>query len=238
MKKIPLILALLLCAVTARAECAANTCAKQTFGVSANAEIYVKPDRAHLTLGVSDRSKDLPAAKERMGEVLRKAIAFCKANGIADKHIQTSYISIRPDYRYDDENQANLLRYYDLTQTFSVTLENPDKYETILYALLDMGINTVQNISFTTSELRKYRDEARLAAVKAAQEKAKLLTGAVGIKLGRVINIHENQSYGYPAQRMSQNVAAAPMDFDGAGEGFALGTIPVRAEVTLLYELD
>jgi uncharacterized protein YggE len=242
MKKIFLILAALLCAVAAQAEPAPKPGDKQVLHVSADAAISVKPDRAHLTLGVSERSKDLRATKERMSETLKKAIAFCKANGVQDKHIQTSYISISPAYRYDDDKAKSLLRHYALTQTFTVTLENPDTYETLLYALLELGINNVQNVSFTTSELRKYRDEARLAAVRAAQEKAKLLTDAVGIKLGKVVNIQEGQrvspAYTIRSKDMlSQNVLAksAPED---AGEGFALGMIPVKAEVTVSYELE
>jgi uncharacterized protein YggE len=241
-----LILAAILCAVAAQAEPAPKPGDKQFFSVSANAEIFVKPDRVHMTLGVSERSKDLRAAKERMSETLKKAIAFCKAKRIQDKYIQTSYISIHPDYRYDDDRMRILLRYYALTQTFTVTLENPDLYETLLYTLLDMGINNVENVSFATSELRKYRDEARLAAVRAAQEKAKLLADAAGIKLGRAVNIEEVQQRTSPSFRLrgpqnthSQNVfeseAAPPA---GAGEGFAIGTIPVRAEVIVTYELE
>lgn len=241
MKKTFLILAVLLCAVAAKAEPTSTPGDKRIFYVSADAEIRVKPDRVYLTLGVSERSKDLSAAKERMGETLKKAIAFCKTKGVQDKHIQTSYISIHPDYRYDDDKAKDLLRYYALTQTFTVTLENPDIYETILYTLLDMGINNVRNVSFATSELRKHRDAARLAAVRAAQEKAKLLTDAAGIKLGKVINIQEGQHKPpalYRSQaNFSQNVAA-PAAMEDAGESFALGTIPVRAEVTISYELE
>jgi len=245
MKKIPILLILLLYAVAAQAEPVSKPNDKQIFSVTANAEIFVKPDRMHVTFGVSDRSKDLLSAKDRMNEILKKAISFCRANGIQEKSIRTSQICIRPEYRYDDEKTKNLLRYYELTQTFTVTLENPDTYEPLLYGLLNMGINKVENVSFTTSELRKYKDEARLAAVKAAQEKAKLLTDAVGIKLGKVINIQEGQPVGYqPYNRLSQNtVLEANANAYGYGrespEGsFALGTIPVRAEVTVMYELE
>jgi len=243
------ILAALWCAVAAQGEPAPKPGDKQLFSVSANAEIYVKPDRVHMTLGVSERSKDLHAAKERMSGTLKKAIAFCKAKGIQDKYIQTSYISIYPDYRYDDDRTRTVLRHYALTQTFTVTLENPELYETLLYSLLDMGINNVEHISFATSELRKYRDEARLAAVRAAREKAKLLTDAAGIKLGKAVNIQEIQQRMTPSFRLgrgsqsaaSQNVAfysEGDVPAEGAGEGFAVGTIPVRAEVIVTYELE
>jgi uncharacterized protein YggE len=249
MKKLFLILAVLLCTVSAQAKSAsaqADPASKpgdrQIFSVSADAEIFVKPDRVRLTFGVSERSKDLHAAKERMSETLKKAISLCKAIGIQDKHIQTAYISIYPDYVYDDNKARSLLRHYALTQSFTIILENPDKYETLLYTLLELGINDVENISFTTSELRKYRDEARLAAVRAAQEKAKLLTDAVGLKLGKVVNIQEGQrvSPAMPRSRnmMSQNVSDAPAQGDTGGEGFALGMISVKAEVTVSYELE
>ena len=238
MKKSFLILAALLCAVAAQAEPAPKAGDKQIFYVSADAEILVKPDRVHLTLGVAERSKDLRAAKERMSETLKKAIAFCKANGVQDKHIQTSRISIYPDYRYDDDKGKNLLRHYALAQSFTVTLENPEKYETILYSLLDMGINNVSNVSFATSELRKYRDEARLAAVRAAQEKAQLLASAAGLKLGKIVNIFEGRpSIEVTSPAQNRSFAQEPAKPD-AGESFALGMIPVKAEMTVAYELE
>ncbi|MDR0466139.1 MAG: SIMPL domain-containing protein [Deltaproteobacteria bacterium] len=244
MKKIFLLLAALLCAVAAQAEPSSKPGDKNVFSVTADAEIRVKPDRVHLTLGVNERSKDLRGAKDRMSDTLKKAIAFCKSKGIQDKHIQTSYISIHPDYRYDDDKMRIVMRHFSLASNFTITLENPELYETILYTLLDMGINNVENVSFTTSELRKYRDEARIAAVKAAREKAALFADAAGVKLGKVINIQEGRPISVVrgmqrnySQNFSQNSLAEAPNVDAA-EGFALGMVPVKAEVTLVYELE
>ena len=45
---------------------------------------------------------------------------------------------------------------------------------------------------FYTSELRKYRDQARDLAMKAASEKAQALANAAGAQTGCVLNINEN----------------------------------------------
>jgi uncharacterized protein YggE len=242
-KQLCFFLVLCLYAAPVGAESAQRTEERQLLRVEADAVVYVKPDRVHLTLGVFEDSADLRAAGERMNETLKKALAFCRANGVQEKDIRTSHLSIRPDYRYDKDRSAPSRRYV-FDQTFTVTLEDAGKYETLLSALLGMGINRVDGVSFSSSELRKYKDEARIAAIRAAREKAEFLTGEVGLRPGRVVNIAEDAQTGIPypggirpAPMLQQNAARSAPD-DGGAESFALGRIPVRARVVVTWELE
>jgi uncharacterized protein YggE len=128
---------------------------------------------------------------------------------------------------------------------FTITLDDISKYEKIIYPLLDMGINTVSSVEFSTSELRQYRDKARIAAIKAAQEKAKLLTDAAGIKLGKPVNISENSGlyrpmWGRGGMNLSQNVSQNYSQSSGIeeGGGVSAGMVSVSAAVTITYELE
>jgi uncharacterized protein YggE len=229
---------------------------KPTLDVVADAEILVKPDRLNVVFGIEERSKNLRAAKERMNRVIRDAIAFCKAHGVQEKHIQTTHIRISPDYRHNDEVDRIVLRYYELSQSIALTLDLGaiEKYDEIVFGLIDRGINVMGSPSFSTTELRKHRDKARLLAIKAAQEKAKLLTDASGIVLGKAVDITENQNRtDYPwqdrwmnqrmnfSQNLSQNISQQMPSFapEGGVESgsVASGMISVKASVTITYEL-
>jgi uncharacterized protein YggE len=226
---------------------------KPTLVVDANAEILVKPDRLNVDFAVEVRSKNLRTAKERVSRVILDAIAFCKANGVQEKYIQTNNISISPHYRHDDEKDRIVMQYYELYQSIALTLdlEAVGKYDEIVFGLLDKGINVIGNPRFSTTELRKHRDAARLAAIKAAQEKAKLLTSAAGIVLGNPVDIAEKQTGGYYprwdqernfSQNMSQNrfqrmpMVASESDVESGGA--TPGMISVKAGVTITYELE
>ncbi|WP_428897043.1 hypothetical protein Dip518_000828 [Parelusimicrobium proximum] len=224
---------------------------KEIFRVSADAEVRIKPNRVAITFGVSEKTESLQKGKDSMKKVISQSLDFCRKNGVKDKFIQTENIYISPTYEtkyiYNkvtgkEEREERLM--YNLSQTFTVTLEDLSKYDALLYGLLDKGVNRVESITFYSTEMRKYRDDARLLAVKHAKDKADLLTKAAGIKLGKVKNISEdNYSSIYwggmkrGMSNMSQNMT---QNYDGGEESsdLAAGMISVKAAVTLSYEID
>ena len=222
----------------------------QEMQVTADAEVRIKPNRVAITFGVSEKTESLEKGRDNMKSVIAKAMAFCKNIGIEDKYIQTEsiYISPRYDNVYDPykkngKEYKEVLR-YDLRQTFTVTLEDLSKYDTVLYSLLNMGINQVDNITFYSTDMKKYRDEARLKAIASAQDKAKLLTDAAGIKLGKAVNISESiiSTPFYGARNAFSNVSQNMMQsYDSAADSgetaLATGLIPVKAQVTITYNL-
>jgi uncharacterized protein YggE len=114
---------------------------------------------------------------------------------------------------------------------------------------LATGIVYLNGVDFQTKELRKFREQARELALKAAREKADKMAAALGEKAGRPIQISDGGSgwwhfsswsgrFGRGGGGMSQNVVQDA----GAGGGdaletIALGTIGIRANVSATFEL-
>ena len=105
-------------------------------------------------------------------------------------------------------------------------------------------------MEFYTSQLRKYRDDARALAMQAATEKAQALALAGGAQAGCLLHMEENTSSYYSGswwggrtqaqwtQNVVQNVAgnsgsSAPED----DTPLRLGQIAVRAEVNASFSL-
>lgn len=224
----------------------AKDCGNKYFNVTSEAEVLVQPDSAKLTFGISMRTKTLEEGKNKMKKILDKAYAFCGKKGIKRKYIQLNNINISPFYYnrevcrdggkcYDEES----LR-YGFNQTFTVTLNNLSNYEQLLYGLLELGVNQVENVEFYTKDLRKYKDEARLLAISNAKEKAKLLSESSGIKLGKIVNVRENAPQA-PSFRPAPSVSNVVQNSYGAspaqGEAAGAGQIKVKSEITLTYKL-
>jgi len=110
------------------------------------------------------------------------------------------------------------------------------------------------DVQFYTSELRKYRDQARELAMKAATEKAEALSSAAGSGVDCVLTINENtysnfydggwRWYGYNSNQTqwTQNVVqnAAPAGGEAPAQDDAplsTGQISVRAEVYASFGL-
>ena len=81
----------------------------------------------------------------------------------------------------------------------------------------------MQAVRLRTSQLRKYRDEARAKAIRAAKEKAVALAGELGVKIGRPHSISEGYQYSGGGQNRSnfQMSARARGDDQEAGSAFA-----------------
>jgi uncharacterized protein YggE len=123
-----------------------------------------------------------------------------------------------------------------------------DVFEDLLTAVTEAGATNVHGIDFRTSELRKYRDQARALAVQAAGEKAEAMADVLSNSVGNTKSIYEDHVgwwswYGYGwwgsrsggmSQNVVQNASGPSSDFDGA---FAPGQISVNARVTVTFEL-
>jgi uncharacterized protein len=156
--------------------------------VSGSAEVKVAPDEIDLRVGVETRDVSLADAKRENDDSVSKSLAFLKSSGLKGKDVQTDFISIDPDY--DDGSSHTRVTAYVVRRSIEVKLTTIDSFETILTGLLDSGVNTVQGIEFRTSELRKYRDQARAMAIRAAREKADAMASELGVKRGKVYSVN------------------------------------------------
>jgi len=219
----------------------------RTVQVTGSALINVTPDRALIQLGVQSNGATPDAVQSVNSAAIQKVMQALRAQGVESKDIATDFYVIEPVY----ENYDSLyIKGYRINNIVAITLRDVKKTSDILAAALKAGANQVVNVEFYTSELRKYRDQARELAMKAAKEKAQALANAAGAETDCVLNISENSwSYynGWWYGRGSQNVAtqnviqnAAPGGGPSSGAGdepISLGQISVKAEVSATFGL-
>lgn len=171
----------------------------QAFGdisVSGSADVKVAPDEIYLRVGVETRDENLDRAKRENDESMSKSLAFLKSSGVNEKDVQTDFISIDPEYENNSFSRTTPITYV-VRRSIQVKLIKVDSFESILTGLLTNGVNTVLGIEFRTSELRKYRDQARAMAIKAAKEKADAMASELGVKRGKVTNVSANDEGGW-----------------------------------------
>jgi uncharacterized protein YggE len=181
---------------------------KALISVSGSAEIKVVPDEIDLNVEVETRDKDLQEAKKQNDSHVSDALAFLKNEKLKDTDFKTDYINIQPVY-LENNNSYPLSSaspggalntkpvYYIVRKSIGIKITDVMKFDEILSGLVASGVNTVQGVEFRTSELRRYRDEARANAVKAAREKAQAMADELGVKLGKANSINENDAGGW-----------------------------------------
>jgi uncharacterized protein len=198
------------------------------------AEIKVNPDRAAIQVGVERQSATAKGAKAQADSTSRKILVSLKAQGIDDKDIQTAYLDLQPTSYYQKQVRINN---FTATQTLSVTIRDLSKLDAVMDSVMSAGANRIDGIEYQSSELRKYRDQAREEATKAAKEKALALAQAVGNQVGKTYSIEEvPQSDGYPTMGgLVPNVAIA--DKRASAPSTAPGQLTVTASVIVSFDL-
>jgi uncharacterized protein YggE len=206
--------------------------------VTGTAEVNVPPDEAVLILGVESRDKDLGVAKAQHDGRAKKLLAELHSSGVEDKYIQTSALQMRPEY---SEEKVPRFLTYQVSQTIQVTLKELARYDGLITKLLESGVNRVDNVEFLVAEPRKYKDEARAKAIRAAKEKAVAMAAELGQTIGKPWDISEDTFNGVFAQANSYAYASA----GGGGGGpateeptVAPGEVTIRASVRVSFQLN
>ena len=214
--------------------------------VNGEAVVYVKPDRILINFGVETSAPELTTAKTKNNEIVRRALTLFRESGIAEKDIQTDHLSIEPRY-HQNYPKVEFIGYF-VRNAMVVTLNDAARIEDLVTKALGAGVNYVHGIDFQTVDLKKYREEARVLALKAAREKAEKMSAVLGQTIGRPLQITDNyanifgrQSSGWGnmgganwSQNAVQNMTAGGGE---AGETIALGQIAIRAGVSVIFEL-
>jgi uncharacterized protein YggE len=215
--------------------------------VSGQAEVRVQPDEVVFTLGVESIDKDIMAARTRTDDRVKEVLAIAKRNNVKTEDVQTSYISIQPKYNTDDleyEQRRALKREflgYQVSKTIAVILRDISRFDALLSDVLKAGVTRLGNVEFRDSKIRQHRDQARAMAMKAAQEKAKLLAGEIGQAIGPAYSITEGTPtyYSNSNSNISQNSIgglASPNERESES-AIAPGSISVTAQVTVRFKL-
>ena len=158
--------------------------------VSATAEASRVPDIATISTGVVTQAADANAAMRANAQQMDKVREAIKAAGIADRDVQTSGINLHPQYRYA-ENQPPTITGYQATNTVNVKVRDLTKLGKVLDAFVASGANQVNGPSFEIDKPDEAYDEARLAALKKAQARARTYADALGLQVRRIVSISE-----------------------------------------------
>ena len=165
--------------------------------VSATGEVSRVPDVAIISAGVQTRSPTATGAIGENAARMERVRAALKAAGIADRDIQTSNISLNPEYRYQ-ENQPPQLTGYTASNQVNVRFRDIRNTGRILDALVAQGANQINGPSLTIDKPEAALDEARANAIAVGRARAELYARALGMRVVRLLSVTEGGGYGSP----------------------------------------
>ena len=195
--------------------------------VTGEATIAVPPDTAMIRIGVTSLGKSAREASDANAQKMQAVLGAIKSSGIADKDVQTSRLSLQPQYETGKGGPARLLG-FQVTNQLTVRIHDIGAMPNVLDKAIAAGANEMSGIEFIVSEQSKLLDQALDEAIADAHRKAELYVKAAGGKLGPVVSIAEEGAPSPPRPIAAMRAAAVPV---------APGEQTLRAVVAVSYEL-
>jgi uncharacterized protein YggE len=202
--------------------------------VNATGEVTRVPDIAVISAGVIIRAATAGSALQQAATRMERVRAALKRAGIADRDIQTSNVSLEPQYRYEN-NQPPQLVGYNASNQVSVRFRDIANAGKILDALVAEGANTINGPNLTVDHPESALDEARAKAVAAGRARADLYARSLGMSVVRVVSVSESGGIEAPPPmpmaglRMSANQAETTID---------PGEQKLRVNLAMVFELQ
>lgn len=170
---------------------------KHYIEVSGCAHKEVAPDMIHMTITINEKDYK----NSSMASVEKKMIGKFQAMGI----------DVKKDLVVKDMS-SNFKHYFliksdpKLKKEYQLTVHSAQQAGEVILALDQLGISEVSIDKVECSELEKYKDEVRVAAIKNAKARATLLAEALNHSIGKAMHISENEhnfrTYGMPHMMM------------------------------------
>jgi hypothetical protein len=214
---------------------AAQETEKNTITVSGTGIIKVKPDTAHIRIGVETRNANAKKAQQENAQVMDKVTAKLKSFGIAGDNIKTVTYSLYPLERYDDSTRKSYVYEYRVNNIVEVVVRDIDKTGEIIDGVAAVGSNKISSIRFGMENTDKLYNQALNMAVANASEKAKSVAEGLGVTLKGAVNVQEIGGGG-PLVVRQDNIAAKIMESaDMAATPISTGEMEISAMVSVQY---
>ena len=190
------------------------------------------PDVLRATLGVTLRRNDVSAALRDANALQIKVLSALKRDGVADKDLQTSDVSIYPSYDSKGRRDG-----YQISETLTAKLAVAKAGQGITDAVLAGGNSaTLQGVSFDLEDNAALLDTARDAAYADAKAKAERYATLSGRALGKLQLVTETVT----APQVQQEFAKAALAVRDAATSpvpISAGSQQVSVSVTIRWAL-
>jgi uncharacterized protein len=144
---------------------------------------------AQISLGVEAQGKTAAAVQEEVAKRSAAVVALLKARKV--ERLQTSGVSLRPNYSY--ENNTQRLTGYIASNTVSFRLE-ASKVGDLLDASVNAGATRIDDIRFTATDeaIAQTQQQALRKATQDAQTQAQAVFGALNFTQREIVSVQIN----------------------------------------------
>ncbi len=237
MKRSTIVFATIIIAVQAMAQELRPT--PRTISVSGSSQIEIVPDEIYVQVDLREYNKK-NGDKIDINSIKNNFLAACKSIGLTDKDVavqsyqgyDNNYWMIKKNKKQNPDLKASI--------SYWVKVSNTEKLDELVDKMDDEATQNFFIAKTLYSKMDSLKKELKIAAVKAAREKAMYLSEAIGEHIGEALTINDpteinNYPQPYYANTTMQRAVAAdnsepPMNVD-------FKKIKIQFEVSVVFAL-
>lgn len=199
--------------------------------VSAEAQVMVAPDRAHIGIAVETKGRTAQLAGSENARIQTAVIAAIRRQGVESAQIQTRALQVNPEQQFPREGGRPTVVGYIARNYVSIEVRDLTKAGAVVDAALSQGATNVSGPLFALANPDSARREALDAAVRKALADAQVMARAAGVRVGSILELSTDGSIVNPVagMRMERVVLASPNSI--AETQVESGLITVNASV-------
>ncbi len=200
----------------------------RTITVTGEGIVQAAPDQATISLGVTTTNETAVQALAANSAAVAEVIAELKAAGVEGGDLQTSNLSLNPNWSNYDSASAASISGYTASNLLTVRVRDLAALGGILDAAVSDGANTMNGITFGLADPTPVMNAARAKAVADATARATVLITAAGGTLGPIVSITESGVFSGPGPLFREQASAVPIES---------GEVGMTASVTVTFEI-
>jgi uncharacterized protein YggE len=202
--------------------------------VTGEGKVDVRADLALIDVAVVAEAATAAAAARENAQRMERVVAALRRLVAADGSVQTGTYSIRPQYSASRDQRSPRITGFVVSNAVHVRTKAVDRVGELIDAAVQAGGNRIERLEFTLADATAPRREALRRAALDARDEAEVLARALGVRLGSVRAVTE-QDLGavrpLARQAVMMHAESAPATPVEPGE------VEVRARVTLVLEI-
>lgn len=182
----------------------------RTVTVQGSGEIQLSADTATIVMAVITRNPDIIKATEENARKITDVMNAIYNDGIDRSNISTSNYRIYQETN-SSGNDRNIQGPYNVSNEITIILTDVSRAGNIIDTAIKAGANNLSELTYSVSNTEEAVKQARMLAIKQAEENASVLASANGTSLGQLLYITEDSGSLYPRARSYKSSGEAAL---------------------------
>ena len=204
----------------------------RTISVTGKGTVKLDNEKAVISLSVVTRSASVLTATEDNAKNMEAVRNSLESLGIGKENISTSSFYIQQETSYS--NGRTILGQYVVSNSINILISSIEKTGQLIDVAVKAGANQFDSLSFSAGETSDAEKQARILALRDAEQKAVTLASTSGCSVGKIISIKERPAI---TESISNTVLYAAKK-ENSSTPVSGGKTSVSVNVEVVYEIQ